>query len=313
MSSQRCEVLTVTLNAAIDLTGQVSGFRPGTLNRATNLLVHPGGKGINVAAALADFHHSVSATGFLGSGNALLFEELFEEKGIADQMIRLEGDTRTCIKISDPDSGKTTEINGPGLAVSAEAAGRLATLLQQSDAQCLALSGSLPAGLASTFYSELVARLRGSGRKVLLDTGGEPLRLALNQAPQIIKPNLDEFASLMGRHFQGNDEIVSAARSLFGTGLELVVVSMGPKGACFVTEDRALLATLEHPKPLSTVGAGDAMVAGILSAQLGQLDLEALARRSMAFANDSLDRIESGGICPQSVRELEQRVALTWL
>lgn len=289
MEAKGTQVLTITLNPAVDVIGSVKEFQAGRLNRIQSGIRKPGGKGINIASALADFGHGVAVSGFLGKEDAALFEQFFRPKNIADHMVRIDGATRSCIKIFDPSNSETTEINFPGLQVPDPAA--LLRHIETISAPWVALAGSLLPGIDAGFYQWLINELHQRGRKVLLDTSGAPLRLGLDQHPEIIKPNLHELQELVGKPLFEPSEI---ARAVQGLVHGLAVVSMAEKGACFVTRDWAVVArppfSLDHP----AVGAGDAMAAGILSAVLDGLEPEALAKRAVAF---SVDWINSNGSC----------------
>lgn len=302
------QILTVTFNPAFDLKSECASLKIGALNRATAFRACPGGKGINVARALADYGHPVAATGFLGTDQSAAFEALFASRGITDKMLRLEGSTRTCVKLSDPITGETTEINSPGLCVREEAVAALK--LKDTPSHHIAISGSVPPGLSPSVYAQLVKGLREAGRRVLLDTSGQPLAEALAAKPHMIKPNVEELAALIGRDLTGTAEIISAARSFIERGLELVVVSMAQKGACFVAKDCALVASAPCPQPVCTVGAGDAMVAGILSSEADKLDLQSLARRATAFSLFWISHPEEERLCKESIQELAASVKL---
>jgi 1-phosphofructokinase len=139
-------------------------------------------------------------------------------------------------------------------------------------------------------YRDLVYALKADGCRVLLDTSGEALPHALDAGPHVIKPNLHELEALVGTQLSTNQEIVKSARSLLSKGIELAAVSMGAEGALFVDHEHAILARPPNVKVRSTVGAGDAMVAGILAGQLGGMSLPDTARLASAFALDALTR-----------------------
>lgn len=286
------DAVTVTLNPAIDRTVTIANFAPGAVNRVEAFHNTPGGKGINVASALADAGHRVAASGFLGCENSRLFEALFAKKQIADQLIRITGETRVGIKIVDPATHQTTDINFPGNAPTPHEVAALHEQLAGLQAPWFVLGGSLPPGVAPALYRELVAALKARGIKVALDTSDEPLRLALEAAPTFIKPNIHELEALLGKPLANEQAVVQAARELVARGIELVVVSMGKQGACFVNAQRVVVARPPDIEVRSTVGAGDAMVAGILSAQLRGLPLEDCARLATAFSLDALTRTE---------------------
>jgi 1-phosphofructokinase len=309
--SNKFQVVTITLNAAIDRTVSISNFTAGAVNRVESVRSNPGGKGVNVASALADYGHDVAVTGFLGRANAGAFEELFSQKKIADHFVRIAGQTRIGIKITDPVKNETTDINFPGPQPSEAEVSMLLSQIAALEAEWFVVAGSLPPGVEPGIYRDIIARLRRRGAKVLLDTSGDPFPLALEAKPSAIKPNIHEFEAYIGRSLPNEKEVIAAARELIGRGIELVVVSMGKEGACFVTPDEAVIA---HPPDIevkSTVGAGDAMVAGILSGQLQQLSLGECARLATAFSVDKLSRLESGLSSRRALETAMQSVTLS--
>ena len=304
------QVVTITLNPAIDRTVTISNFTAGAVNRVESVRSHPGGKGVNVASALADHGHGVAVTGFLGRSNAGAFEELFSQKKIADHFVRIAGQTRIGIKITDPVRAETTDINFPGPAPTSEELSMLRWQIATLEAEWFVVAGSLPPGVDPKIYRDIIAGLRRSGRKVLLDTSGEPFSLALEARPTVVKPNIHEFEAFIGHPLSNEQEVVAAARTLIDRGIELVVISMGKEGACFVTATESVMARPPEIEVKSTVGAGDAMVAGILSGQLEKLSLGECARLATAFSIDSLSRLESGLSSRGAIESAMQKVTL---
>ena len=271
---------------------------------------NPGGKGVNVASALADNGHDVAVTGFLGRSNAGAFEELFSQKKIADHFIRIAGQTRIGIKITDPVRVETTDINFPGPAPSEAEVSMLLSQIAALDAEWFVVAGSLPPGVDPAIYRDIITRLRQRGARVLLDTSGEPFPLALEAKPTAIKPNIHEFEDYIGRSLPNEKEVIEAARELISRGIELVVVSMGKKGACFVTRQRggdrasARYRSEEHRRGGGRDGGG------ILSGQLQKLPLRECARLATAFSIDSLSRLESGLSSRSAIATAMQQVTL---
>ena len=305
----RAKVITVTLNPAVDQTVDISGFRAGEVNRVTASRLDAGGKGINVASFLADLGVPVLATGFLGDENAAIFERLFLSKAITDRFLRLAGSTRVGVKIVDSESHQTTDINFPGLT---PGSGEMRQLLSQvrswaEPGYWFVLSGSIPPGLSPEIYSQLIEEIRGRGGRVALDTSGEPLHRAIALAPDVVKPNLAELEELMGRRLDGVQAVRDAARYLVEKGVGLVVVSMGAQGAAFVNKETALLARPPQVEVKSSVGAGDAMVSGIVYAQVQQFELPATARLATALGAYAVTRIGAGVDLAQ-VHEYEKQV-----
>jgi 1-phosphofructokinase len=286
-------VVTVTMNPAIDATITLDALIPGQVHRAKTVAFHAGGKGVNVASCLADWGASaITATGILGAANASVFETLFAQKHIIDAFIRIPGETRTNIKLSH--AGETTDINLPGLAIDAAMSSKLReTILAASSPDSIVLlAGSLPAGADENFYSGLIAALNHIGAKIILDTSGAPLAAALHAAalPYAIKPNRAELEAFTGRALPSDEDIITAARTLNAGGIELVAVSLGAEGALFITGAKILRASLPPITAASTVGAGDAMVAGMIAALREDAGLERTARLATAFAAAKLLR-----------------------
>ncbi|WP_375755946.1 1-phosphofructokinase [Corallococcus exercitus] len=299
-------VVTVTLNAAIDQTLECPGFTAGAVNRVVAETRTPGGKGINVAAFLAGGSRPVTAAGFLGTDNVPLFEALFRERGIQDRCLRLPGSSRVNIKVVDRTSSAVTDLNLPGLRVPEEALDALTATLDAltEDHGCFVLSGSVPAGVPASIYATLTERLRAKGALVAVDTSGEPLRQAVAAKPDFVKPNVHELGELVERPLRNPGEVARAARELHAGGIGLVVVSLGADGALFIADDGAWRALPPPVEVASTVGAGDALVAGVLAARLDGHDLETCARRSTAFAAGKLARVGPVPPTPERVAEL---------
>ncbi|MFC7475557.1 1-phosphofructokinase [Dankookia sp. GCM10030260] len=292
--------VTLSLNPAIDQTVELDELRPGAVNLARGALRHAGGKGINVAACLADWGAAPIVTGLLGEANDAPFNALFFARGIDDRCIRIPGETRTNIKLLDLGRGDTTDINLPGTAPGAEALDAALAALHAAirPGSIAVLAGSLPPGLPAETYAELVALLSEQGARVVVDASGAALSavLAAPVLPHAIKPNRFELEGWIGRPLPDQAALLAAARALVARGIALVAVSLGAEGALFVAADAAVRV---HPPSIavgSSVGAGDAMVAGI-AAGLGEgVPLEALARRAAAFSAAKLQ--EAGARLP---------------
>src|SRR5581483_7377663 len=227
--------------------------------------------------------------------------------------VRIDGQTRISIKIADPARGETTDINFPGCAPTPNDLALLRAQIDELSAldhAWFVIAGSLPPGVGPTFYRDLAKKLRERGQRVALDTSGEQLRHALEAQPQIVKPNIHELEALVGRRLENDAAILAAARELATRGAELVVVSMGADGALFVTKDEAITARPPKIAVKSTVGAGDAMVAGIIAARLNGSSLADTARLATAFSLDVLSRGTSGISSQAAIGALMHEVTL---
>lgn len=282
------QVLTISLNPALDQTITLDRLRLGEVHRAKASRIEAAGKGVNVASCLADWGVATAVTGLIGAGNSEAFDRLFAAKRITDAFVRRPGDTRTNVKLLDLEAADTTDINLPGLTVDAAA---LDEVRAQLAAQCSAgtvvvLAGSLPSGVPDDSYARLVADVARLGGRAVLDTSGMPLAAALAATvlPYAIKPNRHELEAWAGRALSTTNELMAAAHELQARGVALVAISLGADGALFLRGDEIVRA---RPLPVavgSTVGAGDAMVAGLVAALISDAALDDIARLATAFA-----------------------------
>lgn len=289
-------VVTLTLNPAIDETVTLDALRPGAVHRASAVRIDAGGKGVNVAGCLADWGLSVAATGVLGQDNAAPFTQLLAAKGIDDRFVWIPGETRTNLKLVDESSGDTTDINLPGLAVGAGHLMSVRMVLRDMvEAGSLAvLAGSLPSSLPVDIYATLTRDLKARGARVVLDASGKALEAALaarpDALPYAIKPNRHELEEWAGERLPDLAAVAKAATALRHRGIPLVAVSLGPEGALFVSDEGALHARAPEIRIASTVGAGDALVAGLVAGLHAGLDMAGTARLALAFAAGKLTR-----------------------
>lgn len=293
--SQEKRVVTVTINPAIDQTVAIPNFTPGAVNRVQSFQLDPGGKGINVASFLADFGMPVTVTGFLGANNDEIFRRFFEQKRIEDRFVRIAGQTRIGVKIIDEPLSQTTDINFPGEMPSSAEIESLFDILQELAVRhdWFVLSGSIPMGVSPGIYREMVKTL--AGKKVVMDTSGEGFRQALTAGPWLIKPNVDELQEFVGDRLHTPSAILKVALSLIQRyGINSVVVSMGKEGAIFVERDETIWVVPPLVEVKSTVGAGDAMVAGIVAGKIRGLSLNECARLATAFSMSAITHIGSG-------------------
>ena len=282
-------ITCVCLNPAVDRTVSVPTLTPGGLNRVAASRSDAGGKGVNVAVTLARLGMDAACLSFLPRENGRLIEEKLASEGVAGASVPLEGAIRTNLKVFDESRREITEINESGAPVNEKALADMAALIasyaERSD--FLVLSGSLPPGCPPSFYRDVMAHAPRACRCVL-DADANRLREGLKARPFLIKPNLHELRELTGKSLNGLSDIDRAARSLVGQGVGVVAVSMGGEGA-FITDGRvSLRAPRVDVAVRSTVGAGDAMIAGLVSGLSRGLTLEETFRLGVACATASV-------------------------
>ncbi|NTV39853.1 MAG: 1-phosphofructokinase [Demequinaceae bacterium] len=260
-------IVTLTPNPSLDRTIAVSQLRVGEVHRASAMRDDAGGKGVNVSRALAANGVQTVAVLPAGGAPAVQFAALLYDANVPYDFIDLQGAVRTNITLVE-DDGTTTKINEPGRD-SGPSDGT--AMLDAVDSHLEGASwvvgcGSLPPGIDGSFYVALVERARERGVRVAIDTSGAAFAQVVEARPDLVKPNLEELEEFAGRPLVVLADVLEAARSLVGSGVATVVVSLGEHGALGVNATQAVHANAVVDKPLSTVGAGDCLLAGYLSA-----------------------------------------------
>ncbi|MGE4421585.1 MAG: 1-phosphofructokinase [Pseudodesulfovibrio sp.] len=313
MHSAQTRIVTVTMNPAIDLACTVPGFAAGAVNRVAEYQSDAAGKGVNIAGLLRKFGLLVTVTGFLGTENARIFEKRFSDLGVADEFVRVPGETRIGIKVLDPESRSTTDINFPGLTPDAGHMARLTETVARlsREAAVVVVAGSLPVGVAPEEVGRLIDVIKAQGAKAVVDTSGPALASAVRAAPWLIKPNDDELAELVGRPMGELDDLVAEARRMNAEGIATVAVSLGSRGAVFVEDGQALLSRPPKVEAVSTVGAGDAMIGGLVAGMALGLPLEERARRATALAAATVMQAGPAIKDLNAAKVLEARIEIT--
>lgn len=300
--STPAQVVTVTLNPALDQTVCVAPLRLGQVNRAQSLECTPGGKGVNVAACLADYGVPTLATGLLGRQGAQAFENLFAAKGVDERFVRVAGSTRLNIKLVDQMRNETTDINlASAPAQAAELAALEATLATlAAPGRWFVLAGSLPPGVEPDIYIRLTRHLHAAGAYVALDASDTALAASLaagsrDALPDLIKPNHAELEAALGQTLTDEAALLEAAVALVRRGIDHVVISLGEQGALGVaragTRWQVFRAQALTVPVASTVGAGDAFLAGLIASLLEARPWGECGRRASAFAAGKLARL----------------------
>ncbi|MBC9719053.1 1-phosphofructokinase [Streptomyces sp. TRM66268-LWL] len=269
-------ILTVTPNPSLDRTYEVPALERGEVNRAVGDRMDPGGKGVNVSRAVAAAGKRTVAVLPLGGMPGALVAQLLGEQGIEVAPVQVEGATRSNISLAEPD-GTLTKINAAGPELSAAEAESLlkAVRAESVGASWIACCGSLPRGLAPSWYADLVARAHAAGARIALDTSGPALTAALRERPDVVKPNAEELAEAVGRPLATIGDAVKAAEELRSLGARAVLASLGADGQLLVDDSGTYFASAPVETVRSNVGAGDASLAGFLIA--GGSGPEALA------------------------------------
>jgi 1-phosphofructokinase len=269
-------VVTVTPNPSLDRTLEVEALTRGEVLRAGTTHVDAGGKGVNVSRALVANGHSSRAVVPLGGFEGKQLASLLDDLGIEVVVVTIAEPIRLNVTIVEPD-GSVTKLNAPGPTVSDTEVRALldGTVRAAQGAVWVAACGSLPPGAPEDLYARLVTAIRNVRVRVAVDTSGAALEAVLASGPDLVKPNNDELAAVSGTPMETLGDVIAGAEKLRSHGVRAVLVSLGPDGAVLVDEVGAVHVETPALVPRSTVGAGDALLAGFLSA--GGQGPEALA------------------------------------
>ncbi|AHH08600.1 1-phosphofructokinase [Borrelia anserina] len=256
-------IYTLTLNPAIDYKIVVDGFQKGCLNHVVNSNIFVGGKGINVSSVLKNFGKESVAFGFLGGFTGDYIKAHLDLIGIKHDFVYISENTRINIKMMS--DGKETEINGNAPTILESCFQSLILKLKKLDNDLLIMSGSIPSSLGCRAYNE-VAKNLSINVKLVIDTSGLALQEIMNLKPFLVKPNINEFRELLGINLCSNRDLVNAAGELIARGVQNIIVSMGSEGAIFINSNDVYVASVPKINSLSTIGAGDSVVAGFVYA-----------------------------------------------
>jgi 6-phosphofructokinase 2 len=302
-------IRTITLNPAIDKGFTIDRLAPDHKLRCPNPVVEAGGGGINVARCLHRLGGDVEAVFLSGGTNGRLLESLLTAEGIDFIPLAISGETRESIMINETSTGNQYRIVTEGPLLDEMMASALPDILvsgrQPSD--MVVISGSLPNGLLPDFPAMLSEKISALGGRCIIDAGGQVLKTAIEKGVYLVKPNLQELAALTGVESLELDEVDDAARQLINEGrCQFVVVSLGPAGALWVSLDGEGLVPAPTVKRLSTVGAGDSMVAGIVHALDKGWDIQEAVRWGVACGSATTMQPGTRLFDPEDVHRLYQ-------
>jgi 1-phosphofructokinase family hexose kinase len=312
-------ILTVTLNAALDRTLSVPNFQAGRRHRASDALTLPGGKGVNVARALRNLGQPVIATGLAGGRTGISIIEQLTAEGILNDFVRIADESRTSTAVVDPTSLQQTEINEYGPSV---ADAELELLMEKlaylsKGADIVVLAGSLPRDVPADFYAVLVQELARPDLPIVVDVPGPPLRAALAAEPWLVSPNAREAEEVVGNEFSDDDDMAVGAEALCSLGARSALVH--DEGGCVARIDgtdaeagrRTLRARIDvRSNVVSTVGSGDAFLAGFLAGTYEGVEVEEALRRGVASGAASTQLLGAGVVDRADVDALARQVVV---
>lgn len=308
------KIATITLNPAYDLLGKTEQVALGEVNRINTIGFFTGGKGLNVSKVLADLGIKTTVSGFIGEENQADFVKVFQESESDDRFYRVAGKTRTNIKIRE-NNQQVTDLNFSGFIVTPDDwHGFVAqSLAWAKEFDVVAVGGSLPPGIDIQDFSTWLQQL-SQHAKIVLDSSHAAFMAGLVAKPWLVKPNHRELEAWANQPLNSLADIIQAAKRLQTQGVTNVIISLGEKGAIWVTESAVIQA-----KPpvcqnvVSTVGAGDSMVAGLLYGFYHQLPITQTFQFASAVATLSIQQEDVGVNDKQALEQMIDQVEISIL
>lgn len=281
-------ILTICANPSIDCTMELDSLNVGMLNRIQNKIETYSGKALNVAIGVLRLGHKSIATGFMAENQSRLFEQNLEREGVRYKFIYNTGNARVNYKIIDKKS-MLTEINDKGEAVSSDRQKKLIELVKNlsEDVDIVVMSGSLPSGISSDFYGEVLSKVP-KGVKVIVDTEKDNMLSALKRGVFLVKPNQRELEAFSGTKVKNLKDVVEASKKYLDGGAENVLVSLGADGAVLTNGKESYYCKSASVAVNSTVGAGDSMVAAVCVGLEQHKDLEEILKMGVAAGTASI-------------------------
>ena len=304
-------ITTICLNPCFDKTVEVDSLEVGQVNRTREARVDLGGKGINVAVVASRLGLEVQCIGIMGGNGAEELSRLMDAEGLNHEFLTIPGRVRTNMKICSGDGKGVTELNEPGEPLDAETLKRFTALAEEKtkDSDMVVLTGSLPPGCPEGTYRDLMLALKG--KKCILDSEGKELELGAREArPFLIKPNLREMERTLGMELRTMRSIRDAALIFLRLGVEHAVVSMGAMGAMYVSTRETLFSPALRVTTKSTVGAGDAMIGGMLLGYQREGSMARAFRYGMAAGAASVMTAGTQLIIPSDFERLLDQVRI---
>lgn len=265
-------IYTVTFNPSLDYIVSIRNFEEGSVNRASDEMILPGGKGINVSIVLNNLGMESHLLGFIAGFTGKEIERMVSDDGCISEFIKVDnGFSRINVKMR---SEKESEINGIGPAISnSEMTQLLDKLDKLKEGDVLVLAGSIPTSIPDTIYYDIMKMLSDRKIMIVVDATKDLLLNVLPLHPFLIKPNKQELAEMMNLENLSKEDIVKNAFELQKRGARNVLVSMAGEGAILVTEDGNVYSSAAHKgNVVNSVGAGDSMVAGFIYGYLKNKD-----------------------------------------
>ena len=292
-------IITVTLNAALDKTLEVPNFTPGRRHRTVDQTTMPGGKGVNIARAIKRLGQPVIATGLVGGPTGNRIVDALNDEAILNAFVRIREESRTNMAVLDPTTSLHTEVNerGPAVSTSELELFREKLLYLAKGASIVVFAGSLPRGVEADVYAGLIREVRRLGATAMVDTEGEPLRLAVRAEPHVVSPNELEAEELVGHEFNDDDDRAQAVVEMTRLGAAEGIMTVSDGCFAYVMEGgspKLYRVRVEEQEARSSVGSGDAFLAGYVAARYAGRSAVECLRYGVACGAESIHHFGAG-------------------
>jgi 6-phosphofructokinase 2 len=258
------KIITITLNPCIDKTTSLKGLAPEKKLRCTAPQFGPGGGGINVSRAIRNLGGHAPAVYPAGGLYGQFLKKLMDEEGLESEVVEVAANTRENFIVLDTATNQQYRFGMPGDRLAEEEWKALLRRIEDLEADFFVVSGSLMPGMPADLIGQIAEMVEKKGAKLIADTSGEALKATLKVGVFLLKPNLGELSALVGREEISHQHVDSVARELLADGrCRMIAVSMGAYGAKLITSEESIHVHAPMVRRVSTLGAGDSMVAGM--------------------------------------------------
>jgi 1-phosphofructokinase family hexose kinase len=299
-------------NPAVDAMYEIDEIATGTVLTNAKSKILPAGNGINVAAMLKILGEEACVFGIVHENNHKQFTEYLGRLGIESHFQTVPGTSRINVTLVETKAGQTTRICGVHAHVPSGLQEDLFELLRSKTApgDLLACCGNLPAGMSNDSYEKLIKICKEKGALVMLDCGGKPLKMGVRAKPHMVKPNLEELEGFFGENIQGVHHIAFKGKRLLDMGMEFVFISLGSDGMIAIHGNDCLLCLAPHVRAMTTVGCGDALVAGLLAGQVRKFSFTEMCRMAVACGASNALHGGAGSISRDEIWRLMEEVTI---
>ena len=278
-------IYTLTLNPAIDRELQVAELELHGVMHANSSKINYGGKGINVSRGLAAIGTKSTALGFVGGPTGEMLTQEMANLGVLTDFVHISGETRTNFSIVDKTPIQFIKVNEPGPKIDTQECHELITKIRKlaRPGDLWALCGSIPPGIPDSIYADIIQEIQSLGGKALLDTSGPALTHGCNPNLFLVKPNAAEASALTGLRIDSTEDALNAVSSILQTGVKHVIITQGKQGALLSNQEGTWIADAPAITKRNDVGAGDAVMTGIMYGLSCNLSWSEILRWGVAF------------------------------